>query len=115
MSYVSHHAIIVTSNGYDSADQRLREAHDYANKHFGALTSQIISSVFNGYKTFFVAPDGSKEGWDESDEHDIKRDNFIKILDDMMYDDGSGPIRYAEVRYGTDDCDQLTTTVTRSN
>jgi len=60
MGFISHHAIIVTSNGYDEADRKLQEAHDYANKYFGSLTTQIIQSPLNGYKTFFIAPDGSK-------------------------------------------------------
>ena len=62
MGYICHHAIVVTS----SFEATLSDAWIKARQLF-ANVSPIVSSPLNGYRSFFVAPDGSKEGWDESD------------------------------------------------
>lgn len=74
MGYIRHHAIIVTA--FDR--ERLEPAHARAVKVFGAAqVTQILVAPVNGYATFFVGPDGSKEGWAASDEGDEKRAEFI--------------------------------------
>lgn len=76
MGYMRHHAIIVTS--WD--EKKTPIWHAEAVKFFGELVSPIIPSVINGYESFFIAPDGSKEGWDDSIDGDKKRDGFIVYL-----------------------------------
>ena len=62
MGYMRHHAILVTS--WDA--KLLASAHAQAVKMF-AYVSPISPAFVNGYQSFFIPPDGSKEGWPESD------------------------------------------------
>ena len=98
MGYMRHHSIAVTS-----WKETITEIHEEAKKQFGELVSEIIFSPWNGYKSFFIAPDGSKEGWDESIEYDVKRHNFIKYLSGFAYGDGSSSVRYCEYYWSDDD------------
>ncbi|MDA8119998.1 MAG: hypothetical protein M0Z85_08130 [Gammaproteobacteria bacterium] len=101
MGYYVHHAIVVTCR--DHARQMLIEAHERAVAIFGEMVSPIVPSPIGMMSSFFVAPDGSKEGWSESDEYDAKRETFANFLDAFAYEDGSNEIEYAEIFYGTED------------
>jgi hypothetical protein len=109
MGYIRHNAIIVTA--WDL--KYLKPAHQEARKIFSPpldagcdkawyIVSTILFSPMNGYCSFFVAPDGSKEGWADSDMGDNKRDRFITWMinqqktNDLYLD-------WAEVQYGDDD------------
>ena len=98
MGYIKHHGIAVTSG----IDELIKEAHTIAKKVFKERTSEILKSETNGYKSFFIAPDGSKEGWDESNKGDVKRDEFVKWVNKQAYDDGSNSISFCEFFYGED-------------
>lgn len=54
----------------------------------------------NGETTIVMVPDGSKEGWPESDAGDALRDSFIAELEKANYDDGSNPWDFVEVGFG---------------
>lgn len=88
MGLIRHHAIIVTSWHRDT----IGEAHQVAINMFGKLVTSIMTSVANEYYTFFIGPDGSKEGWCISEEYDELRDRF---MDDMKTRD----LHAAEVQY----------------
>lgn len=75
MGYYEHHAIIVTYFDPDLMKQLHQKAID-----LGLNVSGLVDSHFNGYSTFLVAPDGSKEGWPESKGGDERREQFKKIL-----------------------------------
>jgi hypothetical protein len=94
MGYMKHNAIIVTSWDKDKMDK----AYAKAKETLGALVSPIIEGVVNSQYSFFVAPDGSKEGWAESNEYDEKRKDFLDWLipNKCM-------VSYIEVRFGGDD------------
>lgn len=119
MGYMRHHAIIVTS----WKTEALEAAHRKARELFGPTSlsasehvrvSDIIDSGMNGYHSFFVAPDGSKEGWQDSDEGDVQRDTFIAWLGaNWTYDDGSTPFDWVEVQYGDDNREQRVTRASR--
>lgn len=110
MGYMRHHAIIMTS--FD--DVLIKEARDKANKLFSeGMVSELLMSPVNGYCSFFIAPDGSKEGWNESDEGDDAREEFKTWLLSKRYEDNSSPIDWAEVQYG--DEDRVTKIVTHSD
>lgn len=64
----------------------------------GDIVSDVIRSPLNGYETFFVAPDGSKEGWEDSNAGDEKREQFL----DWVTAYGKF-LEVVEVRYGGDD------------
>lgn len=76
MSYMKHHAIVVTG----SQPAAVQAAHEEAARRFGPLVSSIAPVIVNAGGSFFIAPDGSKEDWPESDEHDAKRDAFLGWL-----------------------------------
>jgi hypothetical protein len=63
MGYMRHHAIIVTS----WKRELLEQAHARA-VELGMSVSEVTGEVTNSYRSFLVAPDGSKEGWDTSDD-----------------------------------------------
>lgn len=54
----------------------------------------------NWKTTVVMVPDGSKEGWKESDTGDRVRDDFISTLEKANYEDGSNPWAWVEVGYG---------------
>lgn len=103
MTAVMHDAIIVTS--WDSA--LLLKAHTLA-KIVMLHVTDIIPGVVNGYTSFMVAPDGSKEGWAESDKADEDRAAFIEWLDANAYDDGSNKLEYVVVRFGDNEVPKVT-------
>lgn len=106
MGYIEHHSIIVCGNKED-----VEKAHKKAKKifdkefepeiadHVGSnLVSEIILSPVNYYHTFFIAPDGSKVGWDTSEYGDKAREKFkrwVKSKSDLYVD-------MVEVEFGGD-------------
>lgn len=105
MGYMRHHAIVVT--GFDS---RIMDAHAKALELFarpadtGMLTHDPIASIsdvtpeaVNGYRSFFVAPDGSKEWWSHSDAGNAARDELIEWISKDY------SLSWAEIQYGDDD------------
>lgn len=121
MGYMCHDTIVVTS--WDK--EKLAAAHAKACELFACATihpsfgregedvrtptlvSPIISGVINQYASFFVAPDGSKEGWDASDNGDTAREEFVKYLRSKAEVDGSSSLDYVEVQFGDEDLDTL--------
>ena len=102
MGYMRHHAIVVTGNGYDGAT--LNASHSKAVELFGARhVSELAAEVTNGYRSFAIFPDGSKEGWDTSDEYDALRRRWIEWARKTRHEDGSGSLDWVEVQYGDDE------------
>ena len=98
MGYIKHHGIAVTSD----IDELIKQAHTQAKSIFKERASEILNSKTNGYKSFFIAPDGSKEGWEESNNEDLQRETFVKWVNQQAYDDGSNSISFCEFFYGED-------------
>lgn len=104
MGYMQHHAIIVTS----WKEGALNDAADKA-KQIGLEVLGPSSGAINGERTFLVCPDGSKEGWADSDEFDLKRARFLIYLNLVRYEDGSSPLSWVELTYSPDaDCAKIT-------
>lgn len=100
MGYMRHHAILVTSENM----KLLRQAKKIASLCFEeSMISNYTGAAINGFRSFFVAPDGSKEGWDESNYFDRRRQKFCKRIDELAYEDGSNSVSYAEVMFGDDE------------
>lgn len=95
MGWIVHDAIIVTSWDWELIDR----AHTLAKQNM-PYVSDVVTSPINRYRSFFIAPDGSKEGWAESDHGDAMRAAFLKWIDAQAYDDGSSCIDCVAVRYG---------------
>lgn len=98
MGYIKHHAIVVTSWNRDA----IFKAHFKATEIFKDTVSNIVDGMINGYMSFFVGPDGSKEGWTDSDKGDENRAAFIEWVNEQAYEDGSNKLAFVEVWYGED-------------
>jgi hypothetical protein len=98
MGYMRHHAIIVTTFSLELAGK----AHEKAMEIF-PIVSEILASKYNGYCSFLIPPDGSKELWLESDEGDKRREIFKKWLLSQLYNDTSSPYSWVEIQYHDDD------------
>lgn len=100
MGWIRHHAMLVTG-----MEKPVTQAHERALACFAATRAQVspVSSVaVNGYTSFCVFPDGSKEGWDESNEGQGARDAFAAYL-------ASAGVDWCEAQYGDDDYDNRLT------
>lgn len=98
MGYTRHHAIICTSWSL----ARIAHASEVA-EEIGLPVTAIHATPINSYSTFIVLPDGSKEGWTDSDDGDEMRERFIQYLRDKHTDeDGGHYIDWALVQYGDD-------------
>lgn len=51
-----------------------------------SFVTPIVLSSHNGYCSFAILPDGSKEGWDASDQIDTIRENAIRHARSMGID-----------------------------
>ena len=97
MGYIKHHAIMVVGAGYPEAQKMLRDIHAKAIELFDSLVTPIIQGKVNNYETFFIAPDGSKEGWDMSDDYDQRRGELVEYINSLAYDDGSNAVSHMAV------------------
>lgn len=98
MGYMRHNAITVTS----WKNETIAEAAAVA-RRIGLQVLGPSDEVINGYRSLLVCPDGSKEGWVESDAGDDKRKHFKDWLNEQRYGDGSTSLCWAEIAYGGDD------------
>ena len=85
MGYMRYHTIVVADHGHGDD---LETAHKYAEREF-PWVSPISPEAVNGVRAFFIPPDGSKEGWPESNDGDIRRKNFLSFLESFRYGDQS--------------------------
>jgi hypothetical protein len=96
MGYIKHHTIVVTSWKEDD----IIDAHNKAIEIFdkragsGSLISPIIEGIVNTQSSFFIAPDGSKEGWTESDQCDEARNAYLDWLE------STNRVDFVEVMFG---------------
>lgn len=95
-----HHAIIVTSWDEEAITRAWAES-----RRSGCDVSDIVLGAMNGYRSFLVVPDGSKEGWEHSDIGDANRARLIDWLDAQREVDGSSRFDWVEVQYGDDNGD----------
>ncbi len=109
MGYIRHHAIVVTGSRYrdvrpNAERTDIDDAHAAASAAGCKLVSPIVGPGVNDTYSFLVAPDGSKEGWKDSDDGDTARDAFIAWMQDANGEHG-GWFAWAEVVLGTDDAE----------
>ena len=95
MGRIKHDAIIVTTWNMD----RLTKAHAKA-QDLGLSVSEIVRDRTNGYISFIIAPDGSKERWPASDAGDEARETWKT----WVRQESLG-LDWIHVRYGGDEED----------
>lgn len=109
MGYIRHHAIIVTATYGDWIERAHSVAHALLTKHrpqdwplfdHQPLITEVVGPAQNDTRSFAILPDGSKEGWAESDAGDAFRERFVAWLREQAYEDGSSPLKWVEVQYG---------------
>ena len=104
MGYMRHHAICITSESHDA----ITTAHIAAERIFHgtfARVTPVTEAGVNTHRSFFVAPDGSKEAWVDSDIADDRREEFIDWMDEHRLSDGSSLLDWVLVQYGDDEKD----------
>lgn len=107
MGYMRNHMIAVSCGDYNG---EFREALKKAKELFG-YEPPHSPTVTNGIRTLFIYPDGSKEGWETSNEGDEKRDEFKYWLKTYRTpgEFGYNPFDWVEVQYGDDNQETLIT------
>ena len=109
MGYISHSAVIVTVDswvtGFEEFKTRFEELRNYKTEPAfkgtaGRYMPEPVHGI-NGTWTFWVAPDGSKEGWTESDQMDWVREEVVKAASNLEYAD------VVTLRFGGDDYNRL--------
>lgn len=95
MGYYRHHAIIVSSWN----KQALDAAHTQAIAAFSPIcpVSDVANTPLNGFASFAVFTDGSKEGWDTSDDGDSRRAGYVAWLRKQS------SLDWVEVQYADDE------------
>jgi len=111
MGYIRHHGILVTGTYGEWAEKAHKEAvrirDEIGTGIFGPCVaiSELAGPMVNDTWSFAVFPDGSKEGWGESDAGDSFRERFMAWLRGQMYEDGSSPLGWVVVQYGDNECE----------
>jgi hypothetical protein len=100
MGYIRHHAIVVVSYN----DALIEAAHAQAND-VGCEVTEIVGPTVNGFRSFMIAPDGSKEGWGDSHDGDARRNAWVEWANKQRYEDGSSSLTWSEIVVGDDDGD----------
>ena len=98
MGYMRHHAIVITGWQAKNVEEAALEA-----ERLGCICSRVVASEINGYLSFAIFPDGSKEGWSESDDGDARRNALIEWMRERSEaKGGSHYLDWVEVQYGDD-------------
>lgn len=95
MSWTRHEAVIVTTYKRVLIDAARDKAIE-----LGFAVTDIVASQINEWYTFLIAPDGSKEGWDDAVDASLSRARWVYWARDQAYEDGSTPLQWAVVHYG---------------
>ena len=98
MGYMKHDAIVVTSWNSDAIEDAATKARECG---LEALGPSGVAT--NGIRTLLVCPDGSKEGWGESDAFDAKRAKYLEYLNGVRYEDNSSCLSWVALAYSSDD------------
>jgi len=107
MRNIRHHALIITCNDRKVLESIRSKALELYKQHMEAssgsnLVSGIQDSIVNHYASFFIVPDGSKEGYDASDDGDVIRKKIIEFITPLCKSE-TYHLSYGEISYGADD------------
>jgi hypothetical protein len=81
MGTIQHESILMMAFGQEAEDLLYEKACELG------LEDHILigDPVHNGYRPVVIIPDGSKEGWEDSDEMQENRNNFVSWLKSLTY------------------------------
>jgi hypothetical protein len=111
MGYIKHNAIVVTgwqeekvlearNKAVEIFEQCFNDDEPTVKPYGGRLVSEIVSGLYNGQCSFFIAPNGSKEPCDISENGDKAREQFCDWLKNQPKNNYCD---YIEIRFGGDD------------
>lgn len=111
MGYIRHDAVVITTwHELDKLEEYVTQFRAGLSEGWQGLVVGPIHSVVNGDVTYFIAPDGSKEGWGDSDTGDRIRYEFLEGLDKLeLYYHGIA------VNYGGDNQDMVRIRILEDN
>lgn len=100
MGTFNHHSIVITSWNEETIHKAHTICKNIVSENFNELrevklVSEVVGSAANGYCSFFIAPDGSKEGWETSQEGDTMRNEICEALYELGVD-------FVEVQFSPD-------------
>ena len=96
---VENNECVVATTWSDEAMQKVKDWVSGLDEESQSLFA-FVPSLINDKKTLFMAPDGSKKGWDIAKHGKALRNQLIKLLVSFDYEDGSNPFDWVEVGYG---------------
>ncbi len=107
MRNIRHHALIVTCNDRKVLESIRNKALELYKLYMEAsnglhLVSEIKDSIVNHYASFFIIPDGSKEGYDASDDGDVIREKLMAYIKPMCSSE-EYHLSFGEISFGADD------------
>ena len=103
MGTMAHHLLVVTADGYVLDYPFMPDIEEFRAslpQEWAALVVGPFTGMVNHTLTWMFLPDGSKEGWPESDAGDIYRQRFADLFAIQYEEDGSTPFDVALVQYG---------------
>lgn len=119
MSHVIHDVVIVVAHGYvrnglmsDIPVPDVDGFRDSLPPEWRHLVIGPVRPVINDFDTWMFLPDGSKEGWEESDLGNELRARFTALFS-WTYEDGSSPFEVVHVRFGKHESGREMATATR--
>ena len=98
MGTINHNAIIATTWKETEVERIIKWINKLGDYEKGLFL--ISRKQINDYVTVTMIPDGSKEGWDDSNYGDDLRSQFVNELQKALYKDGSSPWDWIEVSFG---------------
>jgi len=104
MGYFAHKVLVVTGE-LQQFENALRKAKEFFALNDRGLKVGMVSDVCKGlsnFKTFMIAPDGSKEDRETSDFFDEKMNQMIEYLksEECVFSDKSSFNHWVLVEYG---------------
>jgi hypothetical protein len=81
------------------------EAHQKAMQLLPDLTTEIFVAPLNGWSTFYVFPDGSKEGWEDEIEFDHSRFLLKEWINEQASPQLGSPVKFAEIVFDEGEAD----------
>lgn len=102
MGYIAHDAVLVSTHRYrDGGLPDIEAFRQTLPPDWRRLVIGPVEGVVNEGYFYAFLPDGSKEGWDLSDEGNRYRAQFAALFA-SSYEDGSSPDDVVSVRFGED-------------
>ncbi|GAL85614.1 hypothetical protein CHU_3573 [Sporocytophaga myxococcoides] len=107
MKQYKHHAIIITTRHRKLINELRLKAKEFFIKDMQAKTGptligEITPSIIGEFYTMVIFPDGSKEGYETSEEADNIRCKIVLAIKELNQKAGNQELSFVEVTYGSD-------------